>query len=288
LNNKDKHIFLSSGAFRTTSLSEIVAICADLNLYNIELSSGLQYSHILESEIVATHQKCNILIHNYFPPPEKSFVLNLASEKPDVLKLSREHCQRAIQLSAMVEAPFYSVHSGFAFHVNEYQLGKKLSDAPRYSLEKAKTIFIESLKLLCEYADAYNIKIAIENNVVAPMNLIEGKNLLLLGATADDLLELTEKVSKKNLGLLIDVGHLKVTAGALQFDPIKFIHDVEPYIIAFHLSDNDGISDSNKLFEENAWFLDEIRRFPDHCKVIESFKLTVEQMKKEIALVRLL
>ncbi len=288
ITTNDNNIYLSTGSFTTSSLGEIVEICDKINFHNLELSSGLHWSKNLVDEIENARKKCNLLIHNYFPPPREPFVLNLAAKNPHVLQLSINHCKRAITLCAEFGAPFFSVHSGFAFEVDASRLGRNISDAPRYSINEAKKIFIESLQALTEFGASKKIGVAIENNVVAPMNLIDGKNLLLLGATAEELIEIYESVNSNNFGILIDVGHLKVTANALQFNRTKFLHQVENYITAFHLNDNDGTFDSNQIFDEKAWFISEIRRYPNHKKVIESYKLSIEQLKQIITLVRTL
>lgn len=286
MNTKTNNIYLSTGAFKTSNLAEILEVCEVLDFHNLELSSGLPWSERLTDDIKSASMSCNLLVHNYFPPPRVPFVLNLAAKNAQVLKLSLEHCQGAIDLCSEVNSPFYSVHSGFAFDVDASMLGKNLSSAARYPLEEANKIFIESLQSLCEYGTKRNVRVAIENNVVAPMNLIDGKNLLLLGATAEELLEIHEKVKSESFGFLIDVGHLKVTAYALRFDKEQFLRQVKDHIIAFHLNDNDCQSDSNQVFDEQAWFISELHHYPDHPKVIESYRLEIEQLKKLITLVQ--
>jgi sugar phosphate isomerase/epimerase len=282
----DGSIYISTGAFQTSSLDEILGICDELNFYHIELSSGLPWSDHLGADIRAVRNKCRCLVHNYFPPPEVPFVLNLAAKDREILRRTREHCQHAITLCAELGAPFFSVHSGFAFEAAPSQLGGDLRDAPRYPLAEAREIFIDSLRLLCELASRHHVGLAIENNVVTRTNLIDGKNLLLLGATADDLLEICAAVHSDALGLLIDVGHLRVTAAALLFDEKLFLRQLESRIVAFHLNDNDGLSDSNQIFDENAWFIPELRRYRNRTMVIESYALSVTQLKEVITLVR--
>jgi sugar phosphate isomerase/epimerase len=282
----DGSIYISTGAFQTSSLDEMLGICDELKFYHIELSSGLPWSEHLDADIRTVRNKCQCLVHNYFPPPEVPFVLNLAAKDPEILRRTREHCQHAIALSAELGAPFFSVHSGFAFEARPSQLGGDLRDAPRIPLAEAREIFIDSLRLLCDLASRHHVGLAIENNVVTRMNLIDGKNLLLLGATADDLLELCDAVHSDALGLLIDVGHLHVTAGALSFDERLFLRRLESRIVAFHLNDNDGLSDSNQIFDQNAWFIPELRRFRNRTMVIESYALSVTQLKEVLTLVR--
>jgi sugar phosphate isomerase/epimerase len=139
---------------------------------------------------------------------------------------------------------------------------------------------------LGEYSGKRGIRLAIENNVVSRMNLIDGKNELLLGATADELLEICEAVGSDTLGILFDVGHARVTASALGFDERAFMRQVDAHILGFHLNDNDGLTDSNLLFDEDAWFIPALRETARRAMVIESYALTVQQLKKAITLVQ--
>jgi len=273
-------IYVSSGAFKAASVSALFELSYQADILNLELSSGLQWSPTILDEVRNAKDRCSLLVHNYFPPPEQPFVLNLASKDPAVVRQSREHCRRAIDLCAEIKAPFYSVHSGYAFDVEPSLLGKKLSHVRRFPLDEAKKIFIESLQGLCEYGHPQGIDLLIENNVVAPMNLIDGKNCLLLSATDEDLLEIRERVGSKHLFFLVDFGHVKVTSLALGFAPTSFTRTLADGIRAFHLSDNDGFQDSNDMFDEKAWFLPMLKDFRNQVFVIESYRLEISQIKK--------
>jgi sugar phosphate isomerase/epimerase len=51
--------------------------------------------------------------HNYFPPPPKSFVLNLASLDDDIFQMSMDHAKKALELSESLGADKYGLHAGF-------------------------------------------------------------------------------------------------------------------------------------------------------------------------------
>jgi hypothetical protein len=46
--------------------------------------------------------------------------------------------------------------------------------------------------------------------------------------------------------LLMDVGHLKVSSVTENFSKVKALEDVSKFIECYHISENDGIIDSNK------------------------------------------
>jgi len=209
------------------------------------------------------------LLHNYFPHPAEAFVLNLASADSDILEKSRAHCRQAVELCAEIGSPFYSVHAGFSFHAHPGDLGKDLSHLRRWSLEHAGGIFVESLHALCSYGQEKGIRILIENNVLASFNLTNGRNELLLGVTSRELIDIVAAAGMPRPGLLIDVGHLNVSARTLGFSKESFLEEVGPYVDALHLSDNDGVKDDNQAFTEDAWFMNRIRAFPSAALIIE-------------------
>lgn len=269
-------IYVSTGAFKADSFQEILTVCRENGIPGIELSSGFPWSDNSLSEIRKTaRQSMKFLVHNYFPPPAEDFVLNLASDDPLVLDQSLKHCFRAVDLCREIGSPFYSVHSGFACHAEPDMLGRDLSGAPRIPMEAARQNFIKSLKRLCSYADNKNISVLIENNVLSPMNMVDGKNDLLLGVTAGELVSIYTSVNRPNFGFLIDVGHLKVSSHSLGFDIDKFLAEVSPQVMAFHLSDNDGENDNNQPFDETAWFLPHLSKYPQAAVVLESYHLEI-------------
>lgn len=278
--DRSDSVYVSSEAFRTRSVPEIVDACLRNGIARLELGSGTVWEpNLLERVRETAGHGISYLVHNYFPPHEAPFVLNLAADDPEVLACSRSHCRQAVDLTAELGAGFFSVHAGFAFTARPDDLGKDLTRASRGSLEQAQQTFVESLKDLCTYGEERGVTIVVENNVVAPFNLINGKNRLCLCATAEDILQTCAEVGSSNLGLLIDVGHLKVTANALNFDKQKFLDAVAPRVAALHLSDNDGLADQNLPFGEDAWFLPRLTDFPDATMILEAYKLGVEQMR---------
>ena len=74
-------IFVSSGGSKKGTLNFIEG-CYKRGIYNIELSSGdlINIEGIIKS---AEQKSLTIQAHNYFPPLENNYIINLA--KPDLL-----------------------------------------------------------------------------------------------------------------------------------------------------------------------------------------------------------
>jgi sugar phosphate isomerase/epimerase len=286
----ENDIYISTSAFSIKQLDRILEECACHTIRNIELSASLNY-YSSYRELLNQYRfekGFRFLIHNYFPIPASSFVLNLASNQRDILRISREHCNTAIDLCAELEIPFYSVHTGFCFNAGPEDLGKNQTNLQKIPKHEAKQIFVESIQMVSEYAENKNIKIAIENNVVAPFNLVDGKNELLLGVRSEELLELFEMTGKPNLFFLLDVGHLKISAHSLGFDPRLFIREVSEQVIGVHLSDNNFENDTHDPVSEAVWFWEPIRSYltENIYFTLETKSLPVNILKEQVGLIK--
>lgn len=200
------------------------------------------------------------LVHNYFPTPAEPFVLNLASQDAVNLRRSRDFAGAAIRLSAQLGAPFYSVHCGFLAEFEPGRLGRQLNYAKICDYERGYETFLQSLRLLLGTARDAGIRLLVEPNVVAPFNLVEGRNRLLMLAEPPEFTRLLADLPDPRLGILLDLGHLKVSATTLGFTPADFIDTVAPAVGAFHLHDNDGTADQHRPVAPGSWTLDVIRQ----------------------------
>ena len=250
------NIFVSTNAFGNKRLKDILNECKDHSISNIELSRINGHKQEVEDLITRSSQysNFNFQVHNYCPPPKVPFVLNLASKDTEVLNMSRDHCLRAIDLIHAFQAPFFGFHCGFCFDAQPHDLGSRLTHLPRYSLIEGEEIFIESLRILSDYAKRKGVLLAIENNVLSHINLIEGRNELLLGVRAEEIIRYINNTGRNNIHALLDVAHLKVSAESLGFDPHEFIMSLASHITGVHFSDNDGKTDSNDPVTEKSWF----------------------------------
>ena len=63
----------------------------------------------------------------------------------------------------------------------------------------------------------------------------------------------------ENLFFLVDVAHLKVSANTLNFNPREYLEIFKDKIGGYHLSDNNGLVDSNKEISKSSWFWPHLR-----------------------------
>ena len=245
-------IYISTGGIKNKNASKFSEELLSYGINEIELSGGLHSESLLDDLLILS-TKINFQIHNYFPPPEKPFVLNLGSLDPEVGMRSYNHVVKALEWCSILGSDHYSFHAGFLLDPGVHELGKKIVDRDLYDRDKSKEIFVSRVKNLHEIAKNSDITLMIENNVLSNNNSLEFKSNPLLMCAPEECNEVLNNLPE-DIKLLIDVAHLKVSANSLNFNPEKMFHMCENRIGGYHLSDNNGLSDTNHAFNSEAWF----------------------------------
>jgi sugar phosphate isomerase/epimerase len=88
-----------------------------------------------------------------------------------------------------------------------------------------------------------------------------------------------------NVGVLLDVAHLKVSARSLGFDPVAAHVQLKPWIQGYHLSDNDGTADSNEIVTADSWFWEVIEPRLDYY-TLEVYGVSSAELAKQYELVK--
>lgn len=275
-------IFVSSGGFRVRTVAGVIDEALRLGVQQIELSSDLEHDPDLETNVARGRDAgLTFLIHNYFPAPAEPKVLNLAASNDEDLQWSIDHCRHALDLAVQVECPFYSLHAGYAVPLTAELLGRPRAQAEAMrgvpvDREAAYQRMLNAVQDIADYAKTHEKRLLIENNVISPFYLKEVAQNPLLMTEAREIDRFMNEVDRSNVGFLIDVGHARVSATALNFDPLEFMERVEPYTEALHLSDNDGLEDQNLPFDETAWFWSALDSYADGPMVIEAYAMDDE------------
>lgn len=283
-------LYFSTGVFCDNRLDVIAKSCQEIGINQLELSSGVKARDDYIDIIYGLMEKNRLLVHNYFPPPSTPFVLNLAATNKETLGLSRDHCKKAIDLCSLVNSPFYSVHSGFAIDLTPELLGRPKQQA---SLEKkyliprkvAYEIFTESISLLNDYAKKRDVGLLVENNVVTKEHVATGRGEVFLMVEATEVVQLMKDVSSKNLGILLDVGHLNVSSKALGYSRKQFFLDVKKYIGAYHVSDNNRLMDQNLPVTTDSWFWPHVEEPIIVPFILEAYNLSLSDIVNQKSLI---
>lgn len=286
-------LWLSSGAFKTRNMCNLLEQALAHGIKGIELSSGMDHTPDMLRLIrqAQAREDLRFLVHNYFPPPKTPFVLNIASLDPQGLALTRTFGEEALRLAHGLGAPFYSIHAGFAARLRPEHLGRPgrlASELTPADIDRvgAYDVMVETTRHLADCAASLGLDLLIENNVISPAFLERLPVNPLLLTEGREIKQFFDDVERPNVGLLLDVAHTRVSATAQGFSPQRFVEQVSDKVRCLHLSDNDGRHDSNQPISENAWFLPMLKDFR-HCEiVIEAYCLEPEQMHAQLALIQ--
>ena len=273
----------STGTFpHEMPLAKRVQIIVAEGVSEIELSGG-EFEPDWR-QVVDSFPNVNFAIHNYFPPPLEPFVLNLASRNEQILRRSREFCLQGLQLSNALGQSYYTFHAGFRFDPAPESLGQELvGDLSQNSPWESESNFVESIEILLEAAKPLGTTLLVENNVITMQNAERWGRECLMWTHSAEILEFLTSRSFDGLGLLLDVGHLKVSSKTLGLDFEKELETLAGIAQGLHLHSNDGFVDSHgaPIFNRNTWNL--IRSCPAEYV---TYEVKQEQISETIALVR--
>ena len=230
-------LYISSSCVSSDNIISSIKLLSKITK-NIELSGGTNDSKVTSGQLkkLKIENNLNFLIHNYFPPPENSFVLNFA----DTSDLTRNFIAKSLEFCNSLNVPYYSIHSGFKRDIllkNEEMLVQN----KEYSFEGIK-------KNLNWYFDNFNKELALEN-------LFQNSNVKkCFGSSIKDIENLLSLDDRVNL--LLDLGHLKISS---KYYNTNYEKDVEllftkysDRILEIHLSENNGYEDNHLSIDSDS------------------------------------
>ena len=277
-----KKVYLSTGGFKNLKPTEVIKKLNNHKIFNIELSGG-KYEKNLEQKISNISKKNDIRTHNYFLQPKKNFVINLASENKIIIKKSINLIKRNILLAKKIKSKYVSFHAGFRFDPMPSSLGKSIQKKEIITEKKALENFKKNLKHLAIFSKKQGIKILVENNVLSNRNFQNfGCNPFLL--CSPQQIRKFFKTNIQNVSLLMDVAHFKVSCKTLKLDLSNSYKKVIKFINAYHLSDNNGLADTNSKITKNSWFINDLRKDINYF-TLEVYSENFNLLKKQINLV---
>ena len=251
-------IFVSTGQIKNQTIFSIVKYYLQGGIKNIEMSGG-KYDPDIIKRLISLKKNNNFMLHNYFPPPKNPFTLNLATFNKTLYKLGKNHVINAIRQSANIGSKYYSFHAGFLIDPLPENLGKKIFKQKVNDERIATELFLERLSSISKIAKKEGVELLVENNVLTKKNFQTFKKNPLMMTSLMQTLKIVRSFPK-NVSLLIDLAHLKVSAKTLNFSPSEYLKKCDKWIKAYHLSDNKGYYDTNNLITKKSWFWPYISR----------------------------
>jgi len=251
-------IYVSSSCVKNTKIKDSVEELAINGFKNIELSGGTEYYDNFENDLLELKERYNLnyRCHNYFPPPRKPFVLNLASLNDETFQMSFDHLQQVIALSNRLGADKFAFHAGFFIDIKLNEIGKKLSRDNLFDEKEAIERFCNAYSVIKKQAK--NVSLFIENNVFSKTNAdtYDGENPFMM-TNFNEYKSLKEKI---DFNLLLDVAHLKVSAKTLRLDWEEEFENMISVSSYIHVSDNDGFHDLNNQLTKTSSLLSMLKQ----------------------------
>ncbi|MCK5180703.1 MAG: sugar phosphate isomerase/epimerase [Candidatus Omnitrophica bacterium] len=259
-------IYISSACVQHEKIKDVIKELANNGFKNIELSGGTKYYEGYEDDIVALRNKygLNYLLHNYFPPPAEDFMLNLASLNDDIYQRTLKHYEKAITLSQKLDLKKFGFHAGFLIDFKVSEVGGEISYTKLYDRDRALKRFCEGYHYLKEKAEG--VELYIENNVLSSTNteIFQSQNPFML----TDYHGYTELKGLVDFKLLLDIGHLNISANSLKLDFAEQLNKMIAISDYVHLSDNDGLRDQNRCFHNDSQMLNILKSYDLHNKTV--------------------
>ena len=275
------NIFLSTTCFKNDSLEEIIKISRENGIYNLEVSGGLKYLDLKKlQKIFEKNTDINFRFHNYFPIPKNPFVINLASER--TADKSINNILKGMKFSNKYGSNIFSIHAGLRFNPSNKDLGNLQRKYKTHNYEESYKILEKKISFIYKKNLDKTI-ICLENNVVEKRNTFRNENRYIF-SDLSDMKIIKKLISKYNIKVLLDVGHLKVSSRTLNFDKYKFIDEYNEDILIVHLSDNNGVKDLGSKLNKNSWFWNHLNWKKIKYISLEIKNADINNLKKQIEL----
>lgn len=287
--NGIKHpIFISTGALsRNMLIDDMIPLLQEKGIKNLELASGARFEN--RESILKAKDSFNFMIHNYFPVPEVPQVLNTAVDD----KETYEFVSRSIEFCKDLGSDIYSVHAGYVSRFKSNELGnvnkqKKMTPVSLGAYRRSYDEFIGCANNILIMARKQGVNVFFENNGISKLSLNDHDEAPRSHlARVVDYHEFCADVP--NAGLLYDVAHARISSYAFGEDPEFHFRAFSSSIKAFHLSDNNGISDTNDPICDESWFLPYLKQFLKRSKfptplVIEVYDISPAEICEQISL----
>lgn len=263
-------IYISTSCVKNETIPESVEELALVGFKNLELSGGTTYYNhkTIISDLLKLKEKYNLnyLLHNYFPPPKKDFVLNLASLNEEINELSLSHVMDSIDMSVALGAKDFGFHAGFFLDIGTSEIGKKITTDAYKNKEEAEDLFYKNYRKVKEYAIEKGVAVYIENNVYSASNFEKyGNENPLMLMTEEDYLKMGKNI---DFNLLLDVAHLKVSCNTLNKDFTKELINLSNNSNYIHISDNNSLEDSNKYVNKESVLFEQLHGIDLKNKII--------------------
>tara|TARA_A100001011_G_scaffold369273_1_gene424431 strand:- start:98 stop:970 length:873 start_codon:yes stop_codon:yes gene_type:complete len=281
-----QRLFVSSTFLPDQSmLIDALDVCSRLSVDGVELGSN----HCFEGKYPYLKKfDFAYLVHNFFPIPPESYVVNVASLNEDIRKKSIAHVKASIDFTGDIGAELYTFHPGFLTDPasagrTETNFDFCFEKLPRTeSFEMAENHLYRSLDEIIAYATANDVEIAVETE-----GSVRHCQQLLM-QTPDDFDLFRSRYGPHDIGINLNFGHMYLASKVFLFDVEVQVNSIKEYLVAMELSHNDGVEDSHLPLVRGAWYWplimdQDYRHLP---KILEFREVSEKQLRENVLLFR--
>ena len=260
--------------------------CRNMKIKSIEIGSNhiyeKDYDYILDYEF-------EIIVHNYFPVPKDSFVINISSTDEDIRKKSIEKVKSSIKFCKDIGSQLYTFHPGFLTdpigsnkNKNNYDFQWNDSHLNNSNYITSENLMYESLDEIINFSKKCRVNVSVETE-----GSLHKKNHLLM-QTPQEYEKLMKRYKSSDLGINLNIGHLNLASKAFCFSKFEFVDLIKSHIVAMELSHNNGNEDQHLPLKEDGWYWPIItsKKFDKIPKILEFRNSSKEDILKSISLSR--
>jgi sugar phosphate isomerase/epimerase len=272
----------STAGLPSDSGKEIIRQFGDIGIKDLELSNFPKTYDLKKLCESKKYLDFSFQLHNYYMQEDKDeeFVMNLASLDDISAQKTIDKIENALSITSKLNVNNFCFHAGFFLDLSKDELGNDFSSTLYSASERtlAEGLFYKRLEYLAKKANFLNIKLGVETNVCTQKNLnfFQNTNPFML-ANNYQISKFIER-KPKNVGILWDFGHVKVSSNTFNFCPKKAFKDTKNHIIGLHLSDNDGKNDQNKAINRENWAIKEMMDFDNVTFEIYGKNMILKQL----------
>lgn len=285
--------YLSTSCHARNPVADAVRWCHQITPHRVEISAPHQYQSLEELESILRslrEEGFSMTLHNYFPPPQDSFVLNMAANDQRGMSLSKTLVEGALRLACAAGSPIYGIHAGYLSRADAQDDGTFQFDNAMSSYADALDRAIVFIHEVAPKFDARNVHFLVENLFPSP------KKRHSLFCSIEEIKEFMDQ-APKSIGVLLDLGHLNVSSTIMGFDRNQFIDEYltlfADRLIEVHISENEGFKDEHLAVRKDSWQLDAVRRIhetkvigcTERVYCVEARNASIDELRDSISLV---
>jgi protein FrlC len=220
-----------SGVFLNYSIEEAIQRIATAGYDTVDIWSGRPHVYrrdLSAAELMRLRQviKGADLEVSSFLPAFYRYPYSLSSPNEIIRQDSIQYMKECMDNAVLLDSPILLIVPTRTLHGQ--------------GIENGWERFADSIAVVCEYAQQYDIKLGLEslNHYVSD-----------LVSTVSDAVKMIEQLGYDNLGIVLDTGHINLGDESIR----QAVQLAGQHLLQFHINDNDGVRQQNLIPGEGTF-----------------------------------